>query len=99
MFADLLDQVQANLFSPTGPVMARALCRQTESRIARLEPYLTSADSVRLHNELSLVALLLDRLEQRIVATPGAMEQRLQSRWLPGVRRGGRRERGPRGVA
>lgn len=65
-----MDDMQASLFSPTGPVMARALCRQTEARIARLEPYLSSAECFRLYSELSLVALLLDRMELHISATP-----------------------------
>jgi hypothetical protein len=61
---------QASLFSLTEPVMARALCRQTEARIARLDPYISAQESYRLYSELSLVALLLDRMELHISATP-----------------------------
>lgn len=68
---------QASLFSPTGPVMARALCRQTEARIARLEPYISSQESFRLYSELSLVALLLDRMELHISATPAWRDAQL----------------------
>jgi hypothetical protein len=72
-----MDDLQASLFAPTGPVMARALCRQTEARIARLEPYLSSAECFRLYSELSLVALLLDRMELHISATPDYRDAQL----------------------
>lgn len=62
-----MDPAQASLFSPTGPVMARALCRQIEARIAKLEPYVSSQESYRLHCELSLVCVALDRIEARVV--------------------------------
>ena len=64
-----MEDAQASLFAPTGPVMTRALCRQTEARIARLEPYLSSSQCFRLYSELSLVAMLLDRMELHISGT------------------------------
>jgi hypothetical protein len=70
MFTDLPDQAQASLFSPTGPVMARALCRQIETRIAKLEPYLSSQESYRLHAELSLVCVAIERIEARVIGLP-----------------------------
>ena len=65
-----MDPSQASLFSPTGPVMARALCRQLEARIAKLEPYLSSQESYRLHTELSLVCVAIERMESRIIGLP-----------------------------
>ncbi len=98
-----MDDPQVSLFSPTGPVMARALCRQTEARIARLEPYISPQESLRLYSELSLVALYVDRMEARVcalpdyraaqLATPVAVftprEEGMPSHWLS--RRGARR--------
>lgn len=62
-----MDPAQATLFSPTGPAMARALCRHIEARIAKLEPYVSSDESYRLHCELSMVCMALDRIDARVV--------------------------------
>lgn len=61
-----MDPAQASLFSPHGPVMARALCRHIEARIAKLEPYLSDNESYRLHCELSMCCVALDDMEARV---------------------------------
>jgi hypothetical protein len=94
-----VDELQTNLLSPTGAVMLRALLRQSETRVTKLERYLQSEQTFRLFTEHSLFCLVLDQYERSIAALPeyrdaqlvsgvlpikGAMEALSASRWLPG---------------
>lgn len=74
---------QAELLSPTGPVMLRALLRQTEARVAKLEPYLTRTDTHGLYADLSLLAIKLDTIEQRIVVSEEYREAQLAPIVIP----------------
>lgn len=68
---------QAELFSPTGPVMVCALARQFQGRVAKLQPYLLAEQSLALYTELSLASLMLDKIERAVVASQAYRDAQL----------------------
>jgi hypothetical protein len=75
--------VQASLFSPTGPVMLRALCRQIETRVSKIEAYLTRNESTAVYAELSLAAIVLDKIERRVETSQAYRDAQLAPLVVP----------------